>query len=316
MNSLIPSHWQGRFRLRRVSGAFGFLILALLLSGLLSVQLHAAPRPTVAFWYAAQPPISELSQFDWVVLEPAHVSAADIGALRRQGAGAFAYLSIGELDRYQSEQAPGLVEAAATPIRNENWDSQVMDLANPAWRAYLIEQARLRQSEGYAGLFLDTLDSFALLPAEAREGQATALTSLLRELSVKFPDLRLIFNRGFEVLADLEGVPAAVAVESLRAGWDPSIREYRQVPDEDRAWLDGRLAPLVAAGVPIIAIEYLPPERREEARARVVRSVRGAQHRLYPAQPVPGAKLFRLRIHAFPTVLRTAGPAAPQSGGG
>tara|TARA_Y100000780_G_scaffold142227_1_gene128485 strand:- start:3185 stop:3397 length:213 start_codon:yes stop_codon:yes gene_type:complete len=30
---------------------------------------------SVAFWYAAEPPLPELAQYDWVVLEPGHIAA-------------------------------------------------------------------------------------------------------------------------------------------------------------------------------------------------------------------------------------------------
>ncbi|MFO6283872.1 hypothetical protein ACLBVW_30050, partial [Pseudomonas aeruginosa] len=40
----------------------------------------AAGGPSsVAFWYAERPPLAELSQFDWVVLEAAHLKVAGGG---------------------------------------------------------------------------------------------------------------------------------------------------------------------------------------------------------------------------------------------
>lgn len=243
------------------------LFLALFLSVFPFFQAHANPAPSVAFWYAAQPPLPELVQFDWVVLEPAHATPPDLIFLSEQGATPFAYLSVGELDRYQSELEPELAEGASTAVRNDAWDSQVMDLASPVWRDYLLRQAAGLQQAGYQGLFLDTLDSFTLLPAEVQPIQRKALASLLRELHERHPQLKLFFNRGFEVLPELGGVADAVAVESIHAGWDPSTGEFRSVPDSDRLWLEGQLAPLRESGVPIVAIDYLPPQRREDARA-------------------------------------------------
>ncbi len=55
----------------------------------------AAGGPSsVAFWYAERPPLAELSQFDWVVLEAAHLKPADVGYLKEQGSTPFAYLSV------------------------------------------------------------------------------------------------------------------------------------------------------------------------------------------------------------------------------
>lgn len=127
------------------------------------------------------------------------------------------------------------------------------------------------RKQGYAGLFLDTLDSFQLQAEERREGQRRALASFLAQLHRQEPGLKLFFNRGFEVLPELPGVASAVAVESIHAGWDAAAGQYREVPQDDRDWLKGHLDALRAQGMPIVAIDYLPPERRDEARALAAR---------------------------------------------
>ena len=256
------------FRRTRVRAAVQrlFAALALIVSGP-AVQAAALPQPSsVGFWYADQPPIPELSQFDWAVVEPGHMASGDVKTLRKLGSQPFAYLSVGEFSGSKAEIDKAGLAKAVSPVRNDSWDSQVMDLASPAWREHLFGAAKAFQAEGYAGLFLDTLDSFQLLPEASREAQRLALASFLRELHQREPQLKLFFNRGFEVLPDLDGVAAAVAVESIHAGWDASAKRYRPVSESDREWLETHLKPLRAKGIPLVAIDYLPPERREEAR--------------------------------------------------
>lgn len=224
-----------------------------------------APQ-SVAFWYAANPPFSELAQFDWSVLEPAHVQRQDVELLKAQGNQPFAYLSVGEFDGDLAELGEGVLAPADKNVRNHAWNSQVMRLTSPVWRAHLLKRAAELRNGGYAGLFLDTLDSFQLLPEDEREAQRLALRDFLAELQQREPSLKLFFNRGFEVLPELPGVAAAVAVESIHAGWDASRRSYRVVPQSDRDWLESHLQPLRAQGIPLVAIDYLPPERRQEAR--------------------------------------------------
>ena len=242
--------------------------VSLCLAGLLSpaVLFAQGTPPSVAFWYAAKPPLEELAQFDWVVLEPGHVSAAEVEFLRAQGSSPFAYLSIGEIDSHQAQQLVPLLKAAASDIRNEAWDSQVMDLNAPAWREHLLVRAKALQAQGYSGLFLDTLDSFMLLPEARREEQRLGLIAVLRELHTRFPGLKLFFNRGFEVWPELREIVSAVAVESIHAGWDAQAGIYREVPSADRQWLEAKLADVRQQGVPVVALDYLPPERRAEAR--------------------------------------------------
>lgn len=251
---------------RRPSRRAWCRIVAGIVSLCAALAAHAATLPSVAFWYADEPPLGELSQFDWLVLEPAHLTEADIAFLSAQGSTPFAYLSIGELDPFEAQQYPEVARSASTDVRNHGWNSQVMDLASPVWQEHVLAQAKSLREQGYAGLFLDTLDSFTLLPKREQQAQRDALVQLLKALNRAEPSLKLFFNRGFEVLAELDGSIAAVAAESLRAGWDASANAYRKVPQQDREWLEAQLRPIRDRGIPVVAIEYLPPHRRSEAR--------------------------------------------------
>lgn len=248
--------------LGRMTTSF-FLILSSLLC---SSMAQATPPGSVGFWYAPQPPLAELAHFDWVVVEPGHLKPADVAELAQLGSLPFAYLSIGELDQYQADIFPHLLQTAASKTRNKVWNSQVMDLTQAGWREHLYEQALLLQQQGYAGLFLDTLDSFTLLPAPEHQAQRDALVELLRGLHERAPGLKLFFNRGFEVIEELDGLVAAVAAESVYAGWDGAAGIYRAVPAQDREWLQAQFEPIRARDIPVVAIEYLPPARRDEAR--------------------------------------------------
>jgi polysaccharide biosynthesis protein PelA len=256
------------FRRTRVRSVAKRLLaaLALCMSGPTVQAAVLTPPTSVTFWYADEPPISELAQFDWAVVEPGHMTASDVKTLRKLGSEPFAYMSVGEFDGSKADITKAGLDKAVSPVRNDSWNSQVMDLTAPAWREHLLGRARQLQAQGYGGLFLDTLDSFTLLPEASREAQRAGLASFLRELHKQQPKLKLFFNRGFEVLPELDGVAAAVAFESLYAGWDASAKRYRPVPEADRQWLLGQLQPLRAKGIPLVAIDYLPPERREEAR--------------------------------------------------
>lgn len=252
-------------RLRQ--GRSGLLVGTLFVLCLVSLSTRAAALApaSIGFWYGDRPPLSELLQFDWVVVEPEHLSADDVALVRTQGSQPFAYLSMGELDAHDGGKNPSLREFASS-ARNGAWDSQVMDLTAAGWRDHLLAEAGRLNAQGYAGLFLDTLDSFTLLPASEHEAQRAALVDVLLEMKERFPRLQLIFNRGFEVIGDVGDSVAAVAAESFYQGWNAGTQRYRKVPEADREWLLAQLAPLQERGIPIIAIDYLPPHRRNEAR--------------------------------------------------
>ncbi|MFI8482330.1 endo alpha-1,4 polygalactosaminidase [Pseudomonas sp. NPDC078700] len=236
-----------------------------LLSSGYAVALPQAPK-SVVFWYAVSPPLAELAQFDWAVVEPAHLTSNDVKFLRDQGSQPFAYLSVGEFDGDLNHLQNQSLQPGASPTRNDAWQSQVMRLSSDVWRNHLLQRAKALKAQGYSGLFLDTLDSFQLLPKDQQEAERVALRDFLKQLAKQEPGLKLFFNRGFEVLPELKGVAAAVAVESIHAGWNPTARSYREVPASDREWLEGHLKPLREQGIPLVAIDYLPAERRDEAR--------------------------------------------------
>ncbi len=222
---------------------------------------------STAFYYAPDPPLDELSQFDRLVLEPDNIQAAELQALTDRGAVAFAYLSVGEVGptrAYASELDPRWILG-----KNPAWDSDVLDLANPDLRNFLLTRAGQLQAEGYGGLFLDTMDSFNLIAdtdAE-RERQQAGLISLINGFGTAFPDLRIITNRGFEVLDDIAPQIEAVAAESLYASWNNAEQSYGEVPAADREWLLGKLGHARdSLQLDVIAIDYVPASRRDEAR--------------------------------------------------
>lgn len=238
----------------------------------LAAAVHAGPGsagpPSVAFYYGDDMPVDALAQFDWAVVETAHVDERELAGIRRHGTEVFAYVSVGEVERWRG-RPEGLPDAAILG-ENEAWDSEVADLTHPAWRTHLIEHriAPLWQA-GYRGFFLDTLDSFRLVFSGSDEirVQRDALADLIRALRERFPGIQLILNRGFEVLDEVHGGVRAVAAESLYRRWDPAAERYVEVPEANRDYL---LAQLRRArddyDLPVIAIDYVPPARRELAR--------------------------------------------------
>ena len=242
--------------------------LLLLLAALLPLSIGAsgvqAAAFSIAFHYGKPLPADLLRAHDIVVVEPGHGHAPDaLGADTEL----FAYVSVGEV-------LPGSAYAAAVPAHlarrdNPDWGSRVIDVSQPEWTRFVVERivAPLWQ-RGYRGFFLDTLDSYRLLtdldPAAAQRG----LSTLVDTLAERFPGIRLIFNRGFELLPAVHRHVMAVAAESLHRGWNPATGRYVAVPEADRAWLQARFNEVrTRYALPVIAIDYLPAEALDEARA-------------------------------------------------
>jgi len=259
----------------------GKLFQALSAWVMLATAAWAQQSPSVAFYYGANPPLADLQAFDIAVVEPDFVSnpqtrtrAAKDGAHEL-----FAYVSLGEVQpsrAYYKELPKG-------SLRSENavWGSRVIDQTAPGWSDFFLSKIidPLWQ-QGWRGFFLDTLDSyqlFAKTDAE-RAAQTAAMINILREFKRRYPDAKLMLNRGFELLPEIAPLSYAVAAESLYRGYDAGRKAYRPVPDNDRAWLLGQMETVrVQYQLPVIAIDYVDPTQpkaRELARetAKKIRS--------------------------------------------
>lgn len=249
----------------------GWRIARFLLLCTVSGALQAAPLPTVAFYYGDAPPLSDLQAFDIAVVEPDHVPNPKLYA-RAPKDGAhelFAYVSLGEVLSSRSYYA----KLPAGVLRGDNpaWGSKVIDQTAPGWREFFLTQiiAPLWR-QGWRGFFIDTLDSyqlFAKTDAE-RTAQTQALIGTLQEFKRRYPDARLMLNRGFELLPTVAPITYAVAAESLYRGYDAGSKTYRPVPEADRAWLLGQLKTVRDEyHLPVIAIDYVDPNQ-PQARAQ------------------------------------------------
>ncbi len=237
--------------------------------------LAAIAAPSVAFYYAPNPPAHLLAHFDHIVVEPAHVDAATLADLQAEGRTVHAYVSIGELADSRPEAAT--LPAAWRLGRNPAWNSQVMDLASPDWREHLFtHHFRPLWERGFRGFFLDTLDSHEGIDgdAEFHRRQRQGFVTLITRLREEFPDARLFVNRGFAVIDTIAPLIDGVAAESLHAGWDPVTRRYRAVSETDRQWLRQRLR-AIRERFPrllLMVLDYLPPGERARGR-RIAASI-------------------------------------------
>jgi uncharacterized protein (TIGR01370 family) len=223
-------------------------------------------NPNIAFFYGKPVPVDQLTHFEQVVVEPDNID--NIEPLTSKGIGVFAYLSVGEISQSRS----WFPDIPKNWLLGENkvWKSSIVDLANKDWQDYVInKQIAPLWDKGYRGFFLDTLDSYQLITEDPnfRMVQQQALVNLIRTMHTRFPGIKLILNRGFEVLPDVAGYAVALSAESLFQRWDTATNSYGEVPQVERDWLLDKLNQVHAQyGLQIIVIDYVSPEKKELAR--------------------------------------------------
>lgn len=226
----------------------------------------ALPLASAAFFYGAHTPWHELQAFDLAVIEPDHLPAGPLPQLG--GTRLAAYVALGEVQ--PSRDYASRIPAEWLRGENNAWGSRLIDQSQPGWPAFVAEQviAPLWQ-RGLRTFFLDTLDSYHLHTrnAEERAVQEAGMVAVIQELVRRYPGIRFVFNRGFEILPQTHPWVDAVAAESLFRRYQAEDRSYGEVPPADRSWLLERLGEVRARyRLPVIAIDYVPAGQRELAR--------------------------------------------------
>jgi polysaccharide biosynthesis protein PelA len=240
-------------------------LVSLIFLGLAAPAMAQPKTPTVAINYQAAPPLDELRVFDIVVVEADHPLDPNAYRARTQGhSELFAYVSIGEALRSRAWFAR--MPEAMRPGTNAVWASAVIDQAHPEWPTFLLDEiVAPLWAKGYRGFFLDTMDSYQLISKtdDERKKQEEGLISAIKRIKAKYPEARLIANRGFEVLPALKNEIFMIAAESLFQGWNHGEKRYIEVNAQDREWLLGQFKTAKEQlGIPGLAIDYVAPRER------------------------------------------------------
>ena len=224
----------------------------------------AHATPAVALHYGNSIPLSEFKTFDIVVVEPDH--GHDPVQHRTSGSELYAYVSVAEVQPSRPYYAD--IPAAWKMARNGHWNSVVLDQTPEAWPDFFANRVVAPLWErGYKGFFLDTLDSYRLAERFDEKAQQDGLVRVIETLHRRFPGIRLILNRGFEIVPRVQGKIEMVAAESLYRGWNAGTQRYEEVKAEDSAWILAQLRTIQERDrLPVLAIDYAPPHDRALAR--------------------------------------------------
>ncbi|RLK39275.1 hypothetical protein C7417_2808 [Cupriavidus plantarum] len=220
----------------------------------------------IAFHYGAKPPVDALQAFDAAVVEPD--SGFDPRTANTPHTAWFAYVSVGEVlpSRGYFKDIP----ASWLKGNNDAWQARVVDQAADGWAEFYVEKViKPLWDRGYRGFFLDTLDSYHLIAKTdaERTRQEAGMVKVLRAVKARYPEAKLVFNRGFEILPQVHDLAYAVVFESLFRGWDQAGTRFTEVSDKDREWLLNQ-ARIVREQyrLPVVSIDYCPPFDRKCAR--------------------------------------------------
>lgn len=207
-------------------------IMALLCLSGCAPWFRPAPPPGAVKWavyYNTKVPAAAFNGYDLVVFDRLH--HPDLRHL--DGPEAFAYISIGEVEDSAPERK-SLEKAGLLLGRNDRWKSHVVDVTAPLWRNAVLEKVADARKRGFDGVMLDTVDSpLAYAAKESPERLAAmqeACLMLIEAIRQRYPDMKLMLNRGFALLPDAAQQLDFLLIESIYTQPDETSGQFVLAP--------------------------------------------------------------------------------------
>lgn len=215
--------------------------------------------PSFGGWAWGNVPVDNVIKagFNWFeVGYPDSVSSGDYNRMRSAGITPFAYINLGE----QAPDMAGQTRYDGPILRtNGDWGTQVVDVTNPSWQEWLVRRAQQAYSLGARGIKWDVATP-DVPPGKSRQDVNAAIANVMQRIRSQYPDMRFIYNQGFDFAKAYPQYVNGVETEGLfSASSYPSA--YLQPWKDPWYWgpqyNDAKA--LAQQGIPIFAAEYTDP---------------------------------------------------------
>lgn len=216
----------------RLSGIKNAIACVMFLTGCATPQKTEGPAPKIhARWvayYDKELPAEHFKGYELVVFD--RVYHPDIAPLKDKTT-LLAYVSAGEVAG-DSPDMPMLEKAGLLLKHNTHWNSHAVDLRAPQWHQIVLAQVADAKAQGFDGVMLDTIEipTQVIRPLEKPDMQAAA-ANLIRTIRKQFPDMKIMVNRGLELLPDVAGDIDYMLAESMCAQTELTIGQSALLPE-------------------------------------------------------------------------------------
>jgi polysaccharide biosynthesis protein PelA len=227
----------------------------------------AAAQERLYINYSHEPKAADLLAYETCILDP-HCNA-ELQPGHALGHQFYAYISLVELAAGSPADDAAKKRSVPTVGENKDWSSHLLNVQHASWLDYVLEDcAAPAVGKGYDGFFLDTTDSATHLPGGAIAHEPR-LIQAITALHTRWPEKRIVINRGFPLLPKLKTLLHGVLVESVYQSFDASSKALRPCSTADVQWIEARIRETQAMGLKVYAVDYAPAERLDLARSTV-----------------------------------------------
>lgn len=225
-------------------------------------QPPAPQKERWAVYYDKQLPASAFADYNLVVFD--RIYYPDFTELKGKTT-VLAYISLGEVHGESEEHA--LMAAQGGLIGNRSsWNSYTVDLTSKTWAKIIDAQVRDAMDKGFDGIMLDTADSALHLadmdsPEKAARAQEAAI-GIIQNLHETYPDMKIMLNRGFEILPRVATAIDYALGESMLAETNVSTGQSGLFPANTYKSTAARLleARALSPSLKLYTLDYWNPE--------------------------------------------------------
>lgn len=193
---------------------------------------HTAGKERWAVYYAKELPASTFKDYDLVVFDRIYYPE-DFKSLQPDTV-VLAYVSIGQVHGDTDEQKLLEAQKALMGTRNKLWNSYPVDITSLTWAKIVTAQVEDALAKGFDGVMFDTVDSALHLadmesPEKGEKAQAAAV-NLIASIKKAYPGIKIMLNRGFEILPRVAPALDYALGESMLAETDISSGQSKVFP--------------------------------------------------------------------------------------
>lgn len=207
----------------------------LLICAFLPLGLKARPIQNYLVYYAEKADFNILNKYDLLVFDSDKHPA--LRPLQDRGKVLLGYISLGEVEQhrrhYQEVKGQGILGQ-----ENKFWKgSYFVDQRDNRWAKRVLEDLipRILQ-KGFNGIFLDTLDNPGHMERTdpvKNKGMTQAAVHLVKAIRHHFPKIKIMMNRGYELLPDVADIIDFEMAESLYSDYNFDTKIYQKTSKED-----------------------------------------------------------------------------------
>jgi len=223
---------------------------------------HTPQRERWAVYYDKQLPAKNFEDYDLVVFD--RIYYPDLTELKGKTV-VLSYISLGEVHGDTDEHALLDQQKSLLGPRSK-WNSYTVDITSRTWAKIIDAQVEDAMEKGFDGIMLDTLDSALHMadmqsPEKGERAQEAAI-KLIKDLHKHYPAMKIMLNRGFDILPRVATAIDYALGESMLSDTDISSGQSSLFPPNTYQSTASRMsqARALAPTLKLYTLDYWNPE--------------------------------------------------------